>query len=90
MNKKAIALGMLIGILCTILGTSLYLFLFTSYNLFYDITMINAEHILGKIIALGSTLNLIFFLIFLKLNKELVARGIVLSTLLVAIVTIFI
>lgn len=90
MNKKLIILGVIIGFICTVIGASLYLFLLTSFNLFSDIEIIKSEHILGKVIALGCVLNLVVFLIFIKLNNESIARGIVLSTLLTAIVTIFI
>ena len=90
MNKKLIVFGIGIGFLCTIIGASFYLFLFTKFNLFSDFDVLKSERILGKVIALGSVLNLIVFLVLLKLNKELIARGIVISTLLTAIITIFV
>ena len=90
MDKKLIVLGILIGFICTIIGASVYLAIFTKFSLFSDFDVLIAEHILGKVVALGSVLNLIVFLIFIKLNKELVARGVVLATLLIAIATIFV
>ena len=89
MNKKELLLGVIIGISCTIIGASLYLFSFTDYNLFKDFKIIKAERFLGKIIALGSVVNLAVFLLMLKLNKDIIARGIVLATFLIAIITIF-
>ena len=90
MDKKLVAFGCIIGFICTTVGASLYLFLFTSYNFFSDFAILKSEHILGKVIALGSVVNLIVFLILLKLNKEFIARGLVLSTLLIAVATIFV
>lgn len=90
MNKKLIILGIGIGLICSVAGASLYLFLFTEFNLFSDFEIITSEKILGKIIALGSVLNLIVFLALIKYNKELIARGVVLSTLFTAIITLFI
>jgi hypothetical protein len=45
---------------------------------------------LGKIITLGSILTLIAFGILLKMNKEMMARGVVLAVIALAIITIFI
>ena len=90
MDKKLIVLGILIGFICTLIGASVYLAIFTEFNLFANFNVLIAEHILGKVIALGSVLNLIVFLVLIKLNKELIARGIVLATLLIAIATIFV
>ena len=90
MDKKLIVLGILIGFICTLIGASVYLAIFTKFSLFANFDVLIAEHILGKVVALGSVLNLLVFLIFIKLNKELIARGIVLATLLIAIATIFV
>ncbi|MFH6972138.1 hypothetical protein [Flavobacterium petrolei] len=45
---------------------------------------------LGKIITLGCILTLIAFGILLKMNKELMARGVVLAVIALAILTLFI
>ena len=45
---------------------------------------------LGKIITLGSILTLIAFGILLKMNKEMMARGVVLAVIALAILTLFI
>lgn len=90
MDKKLLFLGVLLGFFCTLVGASTYLFVFTDFNLFIDFQFIVAEHLLGKIIALGSVLNLAVFLMLLKLNKDIIARGLVLATLLTAIATIII
>ena len=45
---------------------------------------------LGKIITLGSILTLIEFGVLLKMNKEMMARGVVLAVITVALFTLFI
>ena len=90
MDKKFVAFGCIMGFICTTAGASMYLFLFTDYNFFADFAILKSEHILGKVIALGSTINLLVFLILIKLNREYIARGLVLSTLLIAVATIFV
>ena len=89
MKKTDIFIGFLIGILSALLGTFLFLALFTKYNLFTDFQAIKAEEILGKVITLGAILNIIVFFILLQKKKELMARGIVLATITLAILTMF-
>ena len=89
MKKTDLIIGFLIGIVSALLGTFLFLALFTKYNLFTDFQVIRAEGILGKVITLGAILNIIVFFILLQKKKELMARGIVLATITLAILTMF-
>ncbi|WP_395061550.1 hypothetical protein [Flavobacterium sp.] len=89
MKKTDLIIGFLIGIVSALLGTFLFLTLFTKYNLFTDFQAIRAEQILGKVITLGAILNIIVFFILLQKKKELMARGIVLATITLAILTMF-
>ncbi|MBY0486773.1 MAG: hypothetical protein K2P85_06255 [Flavobacteriaceae bacterium] len=89
MKKTDILIGFLIGIVSALLGTFLFLALFTKYNLVTDFQAIRAEEILGKVITLGAILNIIVFFILLQKKKELMARGIVLATITLAILTMF-
>ncbi len=89
MRKIDLLLGFFIGIAGTVLGTEIFLHLKTNFDLFTDFEIIKAEGILGKIITLGSILNIFVFFVLIKKNKELVARGVVLATIFLAILTIF-
>ena len=89
MKKTDLLIGLFIGIASALLGSSLFLTFFTKYNLFKDFEAIRAEEILGKVITLGAVLNIIVFFILLKKNKELMARGVVLATIILAIATLF-
>lgn len=89
MKKTDLLIGVIIGLISTLLGTFMFLFFFTKYNLFTDFNLIRAEGILGKVITLGAILNILIFYILLKRNKELMARGIILATIVLAISTVF-
>ena len=89
MKKIDLLKGLLIGILASILGCYLFISLFTNYDFMTGIQSMKSEGKLGKLITLGSILDLVAFGILLKLNKDLMARGVVLAVILIAIVTLF-
>ncbi len=53
------------------------------------IELIKSQGNLGKIVTLGSILDLAAFGILLKINKELMARGVIFSVIVLTIVTLF-
>jgi len=79
-----------IGILAAFIGAFLFLRLFTELRTIGDLQIAKEEGILGKVMTLGAILNLLLFFLLLKFKKELMARGIVLATIILAITTIFI
>lgn len=89
MKYKDLLLGMILGFLITYIGVVIFLQFFTSYDPFSDLQLIKNEGILGKVITLGAILNFIVFFVLLKKNKELMARGIVLSMILITVFTLF-
>ena len=89
MTKKDILIGFVIGILASILGSYLFITLFTNFSFISGIQIMKSEGKLGKIMTLGSILDLIAFAILLKLNKEIMARGVVLALIIIAILTFF-
>ena len=89
MNKKDILIGFIIGILVALLGSYLFIKLFTDFDL-SGIKIIKQYGYLGKVIALGTILDLIVFTIFLKINKEFMARGVIFAVIILAISTLFI
>ncbi|AEW85684.1 hypothetical protein B0A78_07330 [Flavobacterium columnare NBRC 100251 = ATCC 23463] len=90
MNKIELLKGTLIGFLSTFIGVFLFFELFTNYSFGAGITQMKSLGFLGKIITLGAILNMVAFFGLLKLNKELMARGVVLATILLAIFTLFV
>lgn len=90
MNKKDLLIGFIIGFSTTVVGSYLFISLFTDFTFLAGIQILKSQGNLGKIITLGTILTLIVFGILLKLNKEMMARGVVLSVILLAILTLFI
>ena len=89
MNKTDILIGFLIGILASLLGMFLYLTLATDFGFISGIQIMKSQGNLGKIVTLGSILDLVAFAVLLKMNKELMARGVVLAVIALTIVTLF-
>lgn len=89
MNKMDLVYGFLIGIVAASIGIYLFLAFFTDYAIVEGFSILRGQGQLGKLIALGAILNLVVFFALLKMNKELMARGVVFATLILTIVTIF-
>ena len=90
MNNKDILIGFIIGIFTALLGSYLFIAFFTTFDISSGIQTLKQYGYLGKIITLGTLLDLAVFLILLKNNKELMARGVVLAVIVLAISTLFI
>lgn len=88
MKKIELLYGMLLGLLTAFLGVYLFIILLTDYDFIEGLSRLKKQGQLGKVIAIGSVLNLVIFFLLLKLKKELVARGIVLAVLIVTILTL--
>jgi len=86
MIKKHVLTGFLIGILATAIGMFLWISLFSQLDI--KSTLIDAQEndYLGKIIALGAALNFLPFFIFIKKNQIYKARGVLMATMLVAVI----
>jgi len=90
MRKADLFIGIIIGIVSTVLGCVIFLEAFTAYHFMDGLQQFRAQHLLGKIITLGAILNIVIFFILLKSNKELMARGVVLATIILTIITLFV
>ncbi|MGO4822399.1 MULTISPECIES: hypothetical protein [unclassified Flavobacterium] len=90
MNKSAIILGVILGFVGTLFGSFLFIKLFTSFDFNNGIQTMKLQGTLGKLITLGSIPNLLIFAVLLKLNKEMMARGVILSIIIMAFVTMFV
>lgn len=89
MKKIDLFYGLIIGILSACLGIYLFIVFFTEYEFLEGYSILKGQNQLGKLITLGSIMNLVVFFLLLKLNKEIMARGVVLATLILTVVTIF-
>ncbi len=86
MIKRNIFIGFLTGLSANVAGIILYVTIFSQMGL--DETLRDAwyNNYLGKIIALGAALNFLPFFIFLKKNLIYHARGVLLATVITAII----
>lgn len=89
MTKIDILIGFIIGFLASLLGCFLFIKFFTAFDFMAGIQSMKSEGKLGKLITLGSILDLVAFGILLKLNKEIMARGVVLAVIIITIITLF-
>jgi hypothetical protein len=90
MNKLDMAYGFLIGIAASFIGSYLFITLFTGYNYIDGLEIMRSKGQLGKIITLGAILNLGAFFLLLKFKKEMMARGVILATIILTIITLLV
>ena len=94
LNKKEVFFGLLSGFLVNSLGviiTVIILFRETNFlNIFKIINDSFIDNSITKLISLGAILNLIVFFIFLKYDYDERAKGVLLATFVIAILTIYI
>ena len=90
MRKIDLILGAFIGVLSALLGCFIFIETLTIYSFLDGLKIMKSQGELGKIITLGSILNIIVFFILLKLDKELMARGVILGAILLTIITFFV
>ncbi|MEH6682151.1 MAG: hypothetical protein V7724_16530 [Sediminicola sp.] len=89
MNKKELAIGFTVGIIANTLGTLLYIVLFSELGIADTIrAAVEQEHI-GSLLALGAILNLLAFFGFLRLKRDQRAKGVMMATLLTALIILY-
>jgi len=91
--KKEIFFGFFIGVISNIIGVFLcVIILFKEYQLSNILDIINNSidnNNITKLISLGAIINLISFFILLKFNFNEKARGVLVATFVIAILTIY-
>ena len=85
-NKKEIATGFLVGIIANTFGTLLYILLFSELPINETFKAAFSQGYLGSLLALGAVLNLVAFFLFLRMKRDLRARGVMIATLLTALI----
>lgn len=88
MNKKDILIGFILGIFTSLLGSYLFITFFTKFDISSGIQTIKENGYLGKVITLGTTLDLAVFAFLLKKDKEFMAGGVILAVIVLAISTL--
>jgi len=89
MNKKDIIIGLIVGLVTNIIGLFLASYFLGKGDSFINVLRTaNAQGFLGKLISLGAILNLITFFYFLRKRQDSRARGVLIATILIAILTL--
>lgn len=87
-RSKEIIIGFSVAIFATLAGMYLYVELFSDYDFITTFEMIQDGDLYGQIITLGAVANIFVFFVYLKKNQEARAKGVLLATILIALVTL--
>lgn len=88
-RRKEIIIGFVVGIIANTIGTLLYVMLFSDYPITETLKAAVEQGHIGSILALGAILNLIAFFGFLKLRRDDRAKGVLIATLLTAMIILY-
>lgn len=89
MIKKEILTGFAVGIIANTLGTLLYIVIFSDFGIIETYNAAVAQGHVGSLLALGAILNLIAFFGFLRLRRDYRARGVLMATVLTALIILY-
>lgn len=89
MIKKEILIGFTVGIIANSLGTLLYIVIFSDFGIIETYNAAVEQGHVGSLLALGAILNLIAFFGFLRLRRDYRARGVMMATVLTALIILY-
>ena len=88
MIRKDVIIGFIIGLLANLIGICIYIFFFSKEGFEGTLKSAMSFNFIGKLVSLGAILNLVTFFVLIKMNQDHKARGVMLATLLAAIIVI--
>lgn len=77
---------MFIGLLANLLGILIYILIFSDFGIGETLKEASKNDSLGTIVAAGAVLNFVPFFVFLNKEKHYRARGVLLASILAALV----
>ena len=89
MIKKEILIGLIVGLIANTLGTLLYILIFSDFGIVETYQAAVQQGHVGSLLALGAILNLVAFFGFLKIRRDYRARGVMIATLLTAMLILY-
>lgn len=89
MIKKEILIGFIVGIIANTAGTLLYILIFSDFGIKETYNAAVQQGHIGSLLALGAILNLIAFFGFLKIRRDYRARGVMIATLITAMLILY-
>ncbi len=88
MIRKDVIIGFIMGIVANLVGIALYILMFSKEGFEGTIRSAVNFSFIGKLVSLGAILNLVVFFVLIKRNEDHKARGVLLATLVAAIIVI--
>jgi uncharacterized BrkB/YihY/UPF0761 family membrane protein len=85
-SKKEIVIGFIVGIIANTFGTLLYILIFSDLGVVDTFNAAVSQGHIGSLLALGAILNLVAFFGFLRIKRDQRARGVMLATLVTALI----
>lgn len=93
MRNRNLFIGIISGIIANFLGFLVARLMLTGESSVINLTnVINQSYddgLLNKLISLGALLNLLIFFFFIKTNQDTKAAGVLISTIMIALLTIY-
>ena len=90
MNRtRETAVGFAVGLIANALGVLLYILLFSDLGIRDTYRAAVQEGHVGSLLALGAVLNLLAFFGFLRLRRDYRARGVLMATVLTALLILY-
>ena len=93
MRNRNLFIGIISGIIANFLGFLLARKMLTGefsvINLTNVVNQLHDDGLLNKLISLGAFLNLLIFFFFIKTNNDTKAAGVLISTIMIALLTIY-
>ena len=88
-TKKELLIGLIVGFIANCIGTLVYILLFSDFGIVETFEAAVQQGHIGSLLALGAILNLIAFFAFLKLRRDQRAKGVLIATLITALVILY-
>lgn len=88
-QKKELFIGFLVGLIANVLGTLLYILLFSEFGITETFKAAIQQGHVGSLLALGAILNLVAFFGFLRLRRDQRAKGVLVATILTALIILY-
>ncbi len=88
-TKKELLIGLIVGVIANVVGTLIYILLFSDFGIVETFQAAVQQGHVGSLLALGAILNLVAFFGFLKLRRDQRAKGVLIATLLTALVILY-
>ena len=85
--KKDILIGILISLFATAGGCFLYIEYFSKFSFSETLQMIQDGNLYGKILSIAAIPNLFVFFVFIKKKQDNRAKGVLITTIVIALIT---